>query len=110
MIIGVLPQSLSPGNEQHYYFGSKAASKKGSRNYAGVKSRAVDKLIDGIVSASDRRELINYTKCLDRVLLFGHYVIPHWHIDYIRVAYWDKFRMPKYTPMKGVDFMTWWAK
>lgn len=108
MIIGLWGQSLSPGNEQAYYWGSKSADMKTSQNYAGIKDDVVDSLIKDIIKAENRVELVNLTKVLDRVLLFGYYVIPHWYIDYSRVAYWNKFGKPETVPMKGVDFMTWW--
>jgi microcin C transport system substrate-binding protein len=69
----------------------------------------VDDLIDKIVSAPDRDELIARTRALDRVLLWGWYGIPNWYIDFARVAYWDKFGMPKTTPRYGTGAPgTWW--
>ena len=66
----------------------------GSRNLAGIKDPVVDKLIDLVIAAPDRQGLVARTRALDRVLLWGHYVIPHWHINIFRVAYWDKFGRP----------------
>lgn len=108
MIIGLFPQSLSPGNEQRDYWGAVAADKKGSRNTIGIKDPAIDALIDLVISAPDRKSLIYRTRALDRVLLWGHYVIPHWHIRSFRVAYWNKFNRPKVTPRYSLGFDTWW--
>ena len=72
------PESLSPGNEQRGYWGSRAADQPGSRNLIGIKNPAVDKLIDRIIFAKSREELVAATKALDRVLLWNHYVVPQW--------------------------------
>ena len=68
---------------------------RGSRNLAGIKDPVVDGLIDLVIAAPDRPSLIARTRALDRVLLWGHYVIPHWHIRTFRVVYWDKFGRPR---------------
>ena len=81
----------------------------GSFNLAGVHDPVVDKLIDGVIAAKDRRTLVTYTRALDRVLLWGHYVIPQWHIKGDRLAFWNKFGRPKVTPMQGYQFDTWWV-
>jgi microcin C transport system substrate-binding protein len=102
-------QSLSPGNEQRNFWGSDKADVKGSGNRIGIKSPVVDDLVAQIVSAPDRDELIARTRALDRVLLWGWYVIPNWHIDHFRLAYWDKFGRPKITPKYGLGAPgTWW--
>ena len=108
MIVDVFPQSLSPGNEQRDFWGSKAADEKGSRNSIGIKDPTVDALIDFVISAPDRESLIARTRALDRVLLWGYYIIPHWHIQSFRVAYWDKFGRPELTPKYSLGFDTWW--
>ena len=108
MIVDVFPQSLSPGNEQRDFWGSAAADEKGSRNTIGIKDPVVDSLIDLVISAPDRESLIYRTRALDRVLLWGFYVIPHWHIRSFRVAYWDKFDRPKVSPKYSLGFETWW--
>jgi microcin C transport system substrate-binding protein len=108
MVVGVFPQSLSPGNEQRDFWGSVAADLPGSRNTIGIKDPVVDALIDIVISAPDRESLIHHTRALDRVLLWGHYVIPHWHIRNFRVAYWDKFGRPKLVPKYALGFDTWW--
>lgn len=102
-------QSLSPGNEQREFWGCPAAQTPGSRNYTGICSPAIDSLIDTIIQAGDREALVTAVRALDRVLLWNHLVIPHWHIPYDRLAYWNKFGMPDTVPMQGVQILTWWA-
>lgn len=109
MTVGTFGQSLSPGNEQRDFWGSDKVKENGSRNLAGVSNPAVDDLIDQIINAPDRAELVARTHALDRLLLWNFYVVPHWHIDRHRVAYWNRFGHPA-TPAKYslgiVD--TWW--
>lgn len=109
MVVDVFGQSLSPGNEQRDFWGSHAADEPGSRNTVGIKDPAVNALVDLVVSAPDRESLIQRTRALDRVLLWGHYVIPHWHIRSFRVAYWDKFGRPGAVPPYALGFETWWV-
>ena len=101
-------QSLSPGNEQRDYWGSKAADEPGSRNLLGVRDPVVDALVDLVIAASDRADLIAKTRALDRVLLNSHYVIPNWHIRDFRVAYWSKFLRPSVNPPYGIALNAWW--
>ena len=72
-------QSLSPGNEQREFWGSKAADSTGSHNTLGIKDPAVDELVDQVIAAPDRDSLVTRTHALDRVLLWRYYVIPHWY-------------------------------
>jgi microcin C transport system substrate-binding protein len=109
MIVTVWPQSLSPGNEQRDFWGSVAAGERGSRNLAGIKDPTVDRLIDLLIQSPDRASLVTRTHALDRVLLWGHYVIPHWHIRAFRVAFWDKFGRPAISPRFALGFDTWWV-
>ncbi|MBT7956116.1 MAG: ABC transporter substrate-binding protein [Rhodospirillaceae bacterium] len=109
MIVGTFGQSLSPGNEQMSHWGSAAAERRGGRNYIGIKNPAIDKLIDLVIAAPDRESLITRTRALDRVLLWNHYIIPHWHIQSFRVAFWDKFGRPPKSPKYGLGFNTWWV-
>jgi len=109
MIVDVFGQSLSPGNEQRDFWCSRAAVEPGSRNTIGIKDPAIDKLIDLVIAASDRKSLTYRTRALDRVLLWGYYVIPHWHIRAFRVAYWDKFGRPGTTPPYALGFEDWWV-
>jgi len=108
MFVMVIGQSLSPGNEQDNYWSCRAAETSGTRNYIGICNPAIDKLIRLVIEAPDRNSLITRTKALDRALLWGHYVIPHWHINYYRLSYWNKFSRPKITPKYGLGFFTWW--
>jgi len=109
MIVQVWGQSLSPGNEQRNFWGAAAADLPGSRNVVGIKDTAIDQLIELIIAAPDRDSLINRVRALDRVLLWHHFVIPHWHIPYTRIAYWDKFGRPEIIPMQGPQLDTWWV-
>jgi microcin C transport system substrate-binding protein len=110
IIIDFWTETLSPGNEQRGYWGSHAADTPGSRNTIGIKNPAVDALIDRLVWARDRAELIAATKALDRVLLWNHYVVPQWSYDKLRTARWDKFGRPELMPKYGISaFPTiWW--
>jgi microcin C transport system substrate-binding protein len=103
-------QSLSPGNEQRDYWGSAAADRIGSRNYAGIKNPAVDALIERIIFAKDRAELVATTRALDRVLLWNHYVVPQFTYNKTRAARWDRFSRPEKLPEYGAAaFPTvWW--
>ncbi len=110
MTVGSFGQSLSPGNEQRDYWSSAKVDEKGSRNLAGVNNPAIDALVDMVINAPDRAELIARVHALDRLLLWNFYVIPQWHINYHRVAYWNKFGQPA-TPAKyGLGVAdTWWV-
>jgi microcin C transport system substrate-binding protein len=106
-VVGV-GESLSPGNEQREFWSSSAADQPGSQNYMGIKSKAVDTLVDLIINAPDRQSLITRTRALDRVLSWGYYVIPNWYLSYYRVASWDKFARPKVSPPYSLALDTWW--
>ncbi|NIR29488.1 MAG: ABC transporter substrate-binding protein [Gammaproteobacteria bacterium] len=109
MIVFSRGQSLSPGNEQREFWTTEAADIPGSGNLAGIRDPAVDELVELVVSAPDRGSLIQRTRALDRVLLWGHYVIPHWHIRAFRVAHWNKFDRPTVSPKYALGFDTWWV-
>ncbi|MGH7097456.1 MAG: extracellular solute-binding protein [Stellaceae bacterium] len=109
MTIVSFPESLSPGNEQRDYWGSAAADQKGSDNLLGVKSKVIDALITELVHAQTRASLVAHTRALDRVLQYGYYIIPQYHIGAFRIAYWNKFRHPKIAPKYGIGFTTWWV-
>ncbi|MBI3800459.1 MAG: ABC transporter substrate-binding protein, partial [Deltaproteobacteria bacterium] len=109
MTVGVWPESMSPGNEQVDFWTSARASVPGSRNLAGIQDPVVDKLVELLIAAPDRQGLVTRTRALDRVLLWGQYVIPHWHLQSFRVAYWDKFGRPSVSPPYALDFDTWWV-
>ncbi len=108
MVVAVFPQSLSPGNEQRNFWSSAAARQSGSRNLIGLEDPVVDFLIEKIVQAPDREALITACRALDRVLLWGHYVIPHWHNRETWIAAWDKFARATKNPRYGIDIFAWW--
>jgi len=109
MIVMKIGQSESPGNEQRYFWSSESADTKGSKNYVGIKDKAIDELIDMVILAPNREELVYRVRALDRVLLWGWYVIPQWYSDEFRTAYWDKFARPKVAPKNSLGFATWWV-
>ena len=108
VIVQSFGQSLSPGNEQRDFWGSDGADQPGSRNVIGIKDPAIDALIDQVIAAGDREQLIARTRALDRVLLWNHFMVPQFHNRTFRVAYWDKFNRPETTPKYGLAFSAWW--
>jgi microcin C transport system substrate-binding protein len=109
VVVHVFGQSISPGNEQRFYWGSEGADKPGGANLIGIKSPAMDKLIDKVVFAPNRAELVAATKALDRVLLWNHFVVPQWHAPYDRVATWNMFGRPAKLPSRTPAFrQVWW--
>jgi microcin C transport system substrate-binding protein len=111
MIVANYPQSRSPGNEQRYMWGSEAAEMPGTRNYMGIKNPALDELIDGIIKAKTRKEMIIYIHALDRILTHQFYMVPHWYISYDRAVYWNKFSRPKINPSQSNivnNMLEWW--
>lgn len=109
MTVGGFPQSLSPGNEQRDFFSSKAADINGSRNLIGIKNPVIDAMIDKIIAAPTREQLVAATHALDRLLLAGHYVIPNYHTRNYRIAYWNFLEQPAAKPKYGLGFDYWWA-
>jgi microcin C transport system substrate-binding protein len=111
IITDVWAQSLSPGNEQRDFFGSQSADRPGGRNTPGIKNPAVDALIDRIIFAKDRTELVAACKALDRVLLWNFYVVPQYGSDSWNFARWDRFShaepLPKYA-ISGFPSVWWW--
>ncbi len=103
-------QSLSPGNEQRNYWGSEAAERPGSQNLAGIRDEAVDALIERVVFAADREDLVAATRALDRVLLAHHYVVPQWTSGTQRTARWNRFSRPEELPEYGASAFpdVWW--
>lgn len=110
MAVGIWPASSSPGNEQRGFWGSEAANETGGDNMSGIKSPAIDALIEKMVASPDREALITRTRALDRVLLWSNLLVPHWHLGVDRLAYWNKFGQPDVIPSQGVQFFTWWRK
>lgn len=110
IIVSGFGQSSSPGNEQRDYWHSSSANKEGSRNLIGIQNPAIDYLVEQLIQSPDREQLVLRTRALDRVLQWNHYVIPQYHINKYRVAYWDKFAMPETRPKYALGFNTWWIK
>ncbi|MER8965046.1 extracellular solute-binding protein [Mesorhizobium sp. M0159] len=109
VVTGIFPQSDSPGNEQRDFWSSKAADAPGSRNLMGIKDPIIDALVDRVIYATDRDDLVAATHALDRVLLWNYYVVPQWHRPVVWLAYWNKFGMPEKQPAYlGVDTDSWW--
>ncbi len=109
IVTGRFPQSLSPGNEQRDFWGSEAANRNGSRNIIGINDPVVDALIDKIIFAPNRQDLVTATRALDRVLLNGYYLVPQWHVKGSRLARWDKFGLPDPLPDYGLGIVdVWW--
>lgn len=106
--VAVFGQSQSPGNEQRDFWGSESAATSGGRNIIGIKDPVVDELVGGVIAAPDRVELVARTRALDRVLLWGFYLVPNWHIRYHRVSWWDKFGKPKTDPPYDLVIESWW--
>lgn len=109
MTVELWGQSDSPGNEQREFWGSAAAETPGSRNTVGIADPVVDALIDRIIQAPTREDLEAATRALDRVLLWGYYVVPHFTDVSYRIGYWDKFGHPDTLPSEAPDLMTWWV-
>lgn len=103
-------QSLSPGNEQAFYWGSVAAGQPGTRNYMGVKSPAVDAMIAALLKAESRQDFVAAVRALDRVLISGFYVIPLFHLPAQWVARWDTIGRPATTALYGYLPETWWRE
>jgi peptide/nickel transport system substrate-binding protein len=101
-------ESLSPGNEQLFYWGSAAATEPGSRNYMGVKSNAVDAMIKAMLAAVSEADFVAAVRALDRVLLSGFYVVPLYHLPVQWVARWTKIKHPNRTSLFGYLPETWW--
>jgi microcin C transport system substrate-binding protein len=110
MIMPVWGESLSPGNEQREFWGSQSADVPGSQNYVGIKNPAVDAMIERVIFAKNRDELVAATRALDRVLLWNHYVVPQFTYNQSRTVRWDRFSHPDPMPKYGIsDFPTiWW--
>ncbi len=109
IIVNSYGQSLSPGNEQRYFWSSVEANKNGSQNYSGIKDPAVDVLIDKVIFAKSREDLVIACRALDRALIWGYYMVPNWYIAYERVAYWNRFGKPEKTPDFDIGFPNiWW--
>ena len=114
LMVASYPQSQSPGNELYNMWHSSSANQEGSRNLIGINNKVVDKLIDKIVFAKNREQVVTAARALDRVMLHEEYLIPNWYIAVHRIAYWDKFSYPKKLPLYFLAnnwvLSTWWQK
>ena len=111
MTVQTFGQSQSPGNEQRDCWHSSSADRTGSRNIIGIKDPVVDQLVDKIIYAKTRQELVAACRALDRVLWYGYYVVPNWYLSRHRVTYWNIFERPQTLPLYYNYFqalMTWW--
>jgi peptide/nickel transport system substrate-binding protein len=103
-------QSLSPGNEQAFYWGSAAADEPGSRNYMGMRNAAADAMIAALLNARERDAFVAAVRALDRVLMSGIYVVPLYHLPTQWVARWSAIRHPRATSLSGYLPETWWRE
>ena len=111
MTSGVIAQSNSPGNEQRDYWLSAKADIQGGRNYMGIKDPVIDSLVERLINAKDRSELIATTRALDRVLWSHHLVIPHWYVGVWRMAWWQKLQKPDSLSSSTPAIIdTWWSQ
>ncbi|MDO8533461.1 MAG: extracellular solute-binding protein [Xanthobacteraceae bacterium] len=101
-------QSLSPGNEQFFYFGAEATDVPGTRNYMGAKSRAIDGLIAALLQARARDDFVAAVRALDRVLMSGLYVVPLYHLPEEWIARWPGIEHPREISLYGPLIETWW--
>lgn len=110
MILYTFYQMESPGYEQLSYWTSEAAARVGSENKIGLSDQAVDILVDKLIAAKDRENLIVATHALDRALYWGYYIVPHWYSDHDKIVYWDKFERAKSPsdPTYRYDLFSWW--
>jgi microcin C transport system substrate-binding protein len=109
MVVHRWGMSLSPGNEQEHYWSSMAATRPGSRNYPGIRSPAIDRIIREITTARDQGRFEVAVKALDRLLLAGRYIVPLFHLPVDRLAWLTGIRRPEKTPLYGFSLDTlWW--
>jgi microcin C transport system substrate-binding protein len=110
MILVNMPQSENPGNEQRYYFASSSLNSEGTRNYAGVNNKVIDKLIERLILSKTYNELVVNTRTLDRVLRHEYYVIPGWYSKNLMISYWkERITPPHSHPRSGVNISSWYA-
>jgi microcin C transport system substrate-binding protein len=108
MTVVAVGQSDSPGNEQKGYWTCGSAKLEGGDNLMGICDPVIDALVANVVNAPDRPQLVAATRALDRVLLWGWYVVPHWYLQSVRVAFWDRFGWPEQAVRSGLAFDSWW--
>ena len=103
-------QSLSPGNEQSFYWGSQAADIPGTRNYMGAKEPAIDALIAALLEAREHPAFVSAVRALDRVLMSGFYAIPIFNVQEQWIARWNRIERPAATALTGYLPETWWHR
>jgi microcin C transport system substrate-binding protein len=108
MTVVLIPESASPGSEQRDWWGSAAAKLAGSNNQMGASSPVIDALVETVIAAKDRSELLAATHALDRVLLWGWYVVPQFNLGAFRLAFWNVFGHPTQSMLAGFDIDSWW--
>ena len=107
VVVGVFPQSATPGAELYGYFHSSQSNIKGGRNLLGLQDNLVDDLVEKIAISTNKTELINLCQKLDKYLLENYLVIPHWHNNTYRILYRNVFAMPKIKPKYSLGIDTW---
>lgn len=110
MIFNSWFSSLSPGNEQSFYWGSAAADMPGTRNYMGVKEPAIDAMIEAMLAAESREDFTAAVRAMDRVLMSGAYMIPLFHQPEQWLALWDMVKVPETNSLYGYRSSTWWIE
>lgn len=114
MVVNSFSSSVSPGNELMNMFSSSSAELKGSNNLPGISNPVIDDLVSAIIQAKDREEVVTASRALDRVLLYGEYLVPNWYINVHRIAYWNKFGIPETQPLyydpTSWLLKSWWIK
>ncbi|MBW7964915.1 extracellular solute-binding protein [Bradyrhizobium sp. BR 10261] len=103
-------QSLSPGNEQYFYWGSAAADNPGTRNYMGARDAAVDAMIKALLEARDHMDFVDAVRALDRAMMAGFYTIPLFNVSEQWIARWNRIERPQATALSGYLPETWWSK
>jgi peptide/nickel transport system substrate-binding protein len=103
-------QSLSPGNEQSFYWGSEAADNQGTRNYMGARDPAIDALIAAMLEAREHANFVSAVRALDRTLMSGFYAIPLFNVQEQWIARWNRIERPSATALTGYLPETWWHK
>ena len=109
VVVGSFPQSANPGNEQRDFWTSEFADVPQSRNLIGLSNPVIDELVDALIAADSREALDTAARALDRVLRWGFYVIPQWHLGQTRIALWDKFGWKAPFPEYNLDLAAWWV-
>ncbi len=109
IILEAMPQSLTPGNEQKQLWSSAAANQPNNYNYSGIQNVAVDAMIQGIIQAQNRTQLVAYSQSLDRLLRAGYYQIPTYGKAQQWYAYWNMYQQPKIQPKLSVGLDYWWS-